>query len=120
NGIDAARHPEADDGGRADGNPAPVAEAARWQHPPEPILPAAQQLFEIGRLRPAPARAAAIAAVAAAPRSAAARTGAPWATALTLPEHRPRTFPRRRASAALAMAAVSQASARNRAAGANR
>src|SRR3984893_9914711 len=73
-GIDAARHPAADNDQRDDGDPTPVAEAAGRQYPPEAILAATQQFFEIRRLRPAPARArpAAISAVAAAPRCPAA------------------------------------------------
>ena len=84
-GIDAARHPPADNDQRADADPPPRAEAAGRQHPPEAVLAAPQQFFEIGRLRPAPAwaRSSAIAAAAVAPRSTAARAGAPRATALT-------------------------------------
>jgi len=114
--VDAARHPKGDDGKQGNGNPAATAEAPLRQHAPKPILAAAQQLLEIRRLWAAAAWAwsTAIAAIAAAPRAAAARTGAPWATALTLPEHRPRTFPRRALHAALATGAISQASTTNR------
>src|SRR5207244_346065 len=56
-GVDAACHPAPDNNERPDRNPTPVTEAARRQHPPEAILAATQQLFEIGRLRPAPTRA---------------------------------------------------------------
>src|ERR1700730_7017211 len=118
-GIDAARHPAADNDQHDDGDPTPVAEAAGRQYPPEAILAATQQLFEIRRLRPAPARTrpAAIAAVAAAPRPAAARTGAPRRTALTLPEHRPRTFPQATPAPRSQWLRSARASTRNRAAG---
>src|SRR6516165_6585390 len=101
--IEPVQQPKDDDGDYGERNPGSGVEIPR-QYPPEPILAAAQQLLEIGWLRAAAARAwpTSIAAVAATPRAAAARTGAPWATALTLPEHRPRTFPRRSGRVALA------------------
>src|SRR5271166_3798508 len=80
--IESVQQPEDDDGEGDHRNPGAGVEVAR-QHAAESILAAAQQRLEIGRLRAAAARArpTAIAAVAAAPRAAAARTGAPWATA---------------------------------------
>src|SRR5712671_590640 len=92
--VDPARQPYDEDRDRDDGDPGPGTKAAR-QHAPEPVLTAPQKLLEVGGLRAAPAtaRPPATAAIAA-PRAAAARTAAPRATALTLPEHRPRPFRR--------------------------
>src|SRR5215831_4997235 len=94
-GIDSARYPSADDDEGAERDPAPVAKTTRRQHTSETILATAQQLFEIGWLRATAtwARPAAVTAISAAPGTAAARAAAPWATALTQPEHRSRTFP---------------------------
>src|SRR5260370_36062164 len=76
-----------------EGDPGPGPKAAR-QPAPEPVLPAARRLFEVGGWwtwrTPRPPATAAIAA----PRTAAARTAAPRATTLTLPQHRPRPFRR--------------------------
>ena len=82
--IEAACQPDHEDGEDDDGDPGAGAEPARHQAP-DPVLAAPQQVFEIGRIGPAPARpgAAAIIAGTAAPGAAAARTAAPRAAPLT-------------------------------------
>src|SRR5580700_2889600 len=98
--VDPACQPQHDDGDNDDRDAGAHAGAA-GEETPEPVLTAAQHLLEIRRLRttraPRAGRSAAVAAPAA-PRAAtaAARPGAPGTTALTLPDHRTRPFPRPR------------------------
>jgi hypothetical protein len=93
--IEAARDPQDDDRDQDDCDTGAGAEAA-GKDPPEAILAAAQDLFEIGRLRAAwaaaaaagaPGSAATAAGTATAGTAAAARAGAPRSAAVTVPDH---------------------------------
>src|SRR5207244_10925222 len=93
--VEGAPHPQ-DDDQREDDREAGAGAKAAGKDTAQTILAAAQDLFEVGRLRSArPARAAAmaVAATPAAPgtaiaaATAAARPGAPGPTALTVPDH---------------------------------
>jgi hypothetical protein len=89
NAVKATRQPDDKDAEHDDRDSGACSKAA-WQHAPEAVLAAPQKFLEVGRLRTPPARARpAAAAAVTTPGAATARTAAPWATALTFPEHRP-------------------------------